>query len=934
MNIKTFLRPKTNISTTTTTVGKNVIVSSGAGTTTVNGQEITPSKITTGDITANNITAGNIEVNNKISATTLSAVNIIGSSMSIDNLNVSSIGTDAIYTGTVDASQHSYFRNGLTSYGSSYFSYIYSDNITNNDTIKTKDLVVTGQAHFFELVIDKVKASGGAVLITPADGFVVDKVESITEFPDEERGTTTMGSFYKVYWRMDEEPYTSSQNSGLGRQNMWERDDQAICRSFNRLQGNNVSNKYYWAHVVYVSQAPEVITLNNNSYRANYIIIDRAEGTYDGTLNIEVGDEIAMLGHKDDGLTDHSDRQAAIYISAGQSLDPEIDAPLIAHYQGINDYNLSSHRQSYFDKDSAQFIGDFKVKTGTTNTGLEDYIKGIVDDNTSPVRLNVQTTSYSEVNNIIVQADANSYIGYTTDLTEIGFVNSLYLMTTPRATTVNSMTMRLFGISYDIKAIAEGQPFPITTTAPIVVSTVTQLSDRYLIRFVYNGNAGSSMKIDNTTMSFNGSVTYNGQSYSLFRDIQINVLKNVKGVDTELYSLYKDKEKVYVDSDGYLNVDLKYELQRTVGATTTFVKPAQANKKLIIYLNYYDGSSSTATPNWTDNGGTGGLGYYYFTPSRSSWYGAADNKKLLYIDVRLVDNDGSGVYTSEIIYVKNEPTSLFTVTDDAITQAVSSANTYTDNMSSYFNTKYGELLVADDRIRSTVSSLSSTVSGNDAWTRQQFSYIETTATGISARVNTLDQGLKSTGIDIVNGEITIDADKLIVEGDQELHGKFVSENKEKMNKITLDVDHGGFVMRGPSAVDERDPEMPQEGATPEDIFRIDFGTEHTADENSRFGMMQILNAGNANRFILANAGDVEIKMSNGADTLYIWPNSLQMNGLQIEFSTLYNIIVYYLDNRPEDIIRRNYTSDSQATAAGLKVGDIYHKDGTLRIVRS
>ena len=100
-------------------------------------------------------------------------------------------------------------------------------------------------------------------------------------------------------------------------------------------------------------------------------------------------------------------------------------------------------------------------------------------------------------------------------------------------------------------------------------------------------------------------------------------------------------------------------------------------------------------------------------------------------------------------------------------------------------------------------------------------------------------------------------------------------------------------------------------------------------------MVQINNAGDDDTFIVANAGiSPEIQMSDGIDTLYIWPNSLQMNGLQIEFSTLYNIIVYYLNNRPEDIIRRNYTSDSQAKAAGLKVGDIYNTAGVLKIVKS
>ena len=62
-----------------------------------------------------------------------------------------------------------------------------SQNITNSNTIMTKNLEVTGSAHFFELVIDKVKAAGGAVLFTPANGFDITKIESIT-------------GGYKLYW--------------------------------------------------------------------------------------------------------------------------------------------------------------------------------------------------------------------------------------------------------------------------------------------------------------------------------------------------------------------------------------------------------------------------------------------------------------------------------------------------------------------------------------------------------------------------------------------------------------------------------------------------------------------------------------------------------------------------------------------------------------
>jgi len=79
------------------------------------------------------------------------------------------------------------FNKNIEVKGQSNLTNVTSTNITNSDTIKTKNLEVTGSAHFFELIIDKIKAAGGAVLFTPANGFKVDIVESVTDG-------------YKLYW--------------------------------------------------------------------------------------------------------------------------------------------------------------------------------------------------------------------------------------------------------------------------------------------------------------------------------------------------------------------------------------------------------------------------------------------------------------------------------------------------------------------------------------------------------------------------------------------------------------------------------------------------------------------------------------------------------------------------------------------------------------
>ena len=220
---------------------------------------------------------------------------------------------------------------------------IYSDNITNKKMIKTKDLTVTGTAHFFELVIDKIKAAGGAALFTPADGFDIDVVEAV------ENG-------YKLYWRCEVD--------GKVRQNMWQVNDQAICMSFNQAKvgvSYNVSNKYYWSLVTAVSEYGKPVTLEDGN-KYNWITISTV--TFDGTVNPEKGDSIAMLGYRG---TDDEKRQSAIYISAYASFDKGVDAPFIAQYKGIKDFDIEKYRTSWWSLKTNKFVGDFVIESSGKN---------------------------------------------------------------------------------------------------------------------------------------------------------------------------------------------------------------------------------------------------------------------------------------------------------------------------------------------------------------------------------------------------------------------------------------------------------------------------------------------------------------------------------------------------------------------------------------
>ena len=293
------------------------------------------------DIKAN----GNLDVTG---ASTMNGVTVNGDAAFNKNIKVK--GQSKLNGVTVNGDAA--FNKNIEVKGQSKLNDVSSNNITNSDTIKTKNLEVTGSAHFFELIIDKIKAAGGAVLFTPANGFKVDIVESVTDG-------------YKLYWQADD-------GSGNQADNMWKVNDQALCMSFNQAKegtNHNISNKYYWSLVTAVSDTNQPVSIEEKKY--HYIVISTV--TKDGTVNPEIGDTIAMLGYRG---TDDKKRQSAIYISAYTSLDKGLTAPLLAQYQGINDFNLESHRKSYFDAVGAKFVGNFEVSNGQT---IEDYINNKID---------------------------------------------------------------------------------------------------------------------------------------------------------------------------------------------------------------------------------------------------------------------------------------------------------------------------------------------------------------------------------------------------------------------------------------------------------------------------------------------------------------------------------------------------------------------------
>ena len=317
-------------------------------------------------------TSGDATVANRMTANSVSA-----STINSDTANLTNISSSEITNNGSIKSQSFSGESGT-------IQTLNTDNIVNTETIKTKNLEVTGSSHFFELIIDKIKSAGGSMMLTPADGFEVEKIKS-------------MANNITLYWRCQD-------GNGKQRDNMWKVNDQALCMSFNQAKvgtSHNVNNKYYWCLVTDVSDNNNPIEIDGELY--NYIKISRFDSV--GVVVPEIGDSIVMCGYRG---TDDIARQSAIYMSAYSSLDKGLTAPVFVQYQGINDFDLESHRKSYYDANSAKFIGDFEVSNGQN---LIDLIDGKIKDSEASIKLNTKNIVLSvsektqERRNLLVGSD-------------------------------------------------------------------------------------------------------------------------------------------------------------------------------------------------------------------------------------------------------------------------------------------------------------------------------------------------------------------------------------------------------------------------------------------------------------------------------------------------------------------------------------------------
>lgn len=224
-----------------------------------------------------------------------------------------------------------------------------------------KNLTITGTAKFFQLMVDKIKSVGGAIILSPADGFDIIQIGSGTYTLN---GTTYTG--VKLYFNADDNDVNIA--------NTWQAGDMLIIQDFNTIDSeHNSTNRYFWGIVRAVDTLTESIYVNGSYMNAHYVILDA--NTYDGTMpdSSYVGASCVQLGNISD-----TTRDGAIVISAYNTIDTDLVAPFFAIYDGINGshYDLKYFRQSYFSMGTNngdpnnRVIGELYVKDSNSNNGV------------------------------------------------------------------------------------------------------------------------------------------------------------------------------------------------------------------------------------------------------------------------------------------------------------------------------------------------------------------------------------------------------------------------------------------------------------------------------------------------------------------------------------------------------------------------------------
>ena len=260
-----------------------------------------------------------------------------------------------------EAKGHITFWQGLTALVKSFFNGIENNgnirndgNITNTGNIMTNNLTVTGKATFFELEIQKAKAAGG-MSVNSAGTFHVDAVE------ETEDG-------FVCYQRAEKDGVTLLQTCEVS--------DQMMCSNgMNILEGGK-GNHFYWRKATEAPKKVVTHTIDGKEEKCLKLVLSKTDHSKNTVDIPQVGDDLVQIGNPD-----NKERQSVMMSCAYNSFDPELKPSYWAHYMGVNDYEISKHRYTWFAANGSNVTGNFKVQSADGGLeSIEDYVKGLATE--------------------------------------------------------------------------------------------------------------------------------------------------------------------------------------------------------------------------------------------------------------------------------------------------------------------------------------------------------------------------------------------------------------------------------------------------------------------------------------------------------------------------------------------------------------------------
>lgn len=791
-----------------------------------------------------------------------------------------------------------------------------------NEYLKTNEIVtdkltVNKSAHFFELVVDKIRSVQGTQMNTAAN-CVVDYVEAydsdlnIVDMTADDFVASNV-NFYRIYWK-------NTDDDGRTINNEWLPFDQAICSTFNVKEGttHNASNKYYWrlvngtdnGNVRYINfktgevkdtkpSTFEIIftngfqygdvtdTLNNytnftatsnndnnpdeynpglltwrpsstlygiqvlanqedhrilagggfifntniptklnvgvyyddgtydyfqaQEYTTSYNIITAAQKNAEafiictaeldkwescnwidlsnidtdptGTSIPEAGDNLCQLGYRYVDAVGDKSRASAIIIAAYETPDKDVVPPSYAQYEDIQDFSLSSHRGTYFDANGAHIKG--RIISGTV---IEPGVN---------IPIVVDTWKIVADYSIITKDNENQISPSTITLallhnngTSSSIVTSL---PADKAIYVNDV-LNSGGLTINVTSF-ENLTITLTDTAN------EQIFDKIIIE-TFDINATNGTDGADGTNAFNNVFTYD----------KTDVTVTVSGEKlTEITSGLR----VNID-----NLKMVHVENGTASDVNFFAKGYTLCLDVLTFNKSYKQSfiaNTSTTQLWTVTNGTSAS----ISTSNILFDMYPMPKPPYYRDYfKLHESNNDYLPVQLVIYMLDENNVQCTdkLRIDINMQAgyinqMTEAGLYQAFFGSY--TKDGQTVNGMSSITATMEGISTNVQSISETVNQHSEFIQesgkfqTTVTdninNLQSQINQLpdeikaevNDGLESTGIDITNGTITLDAENTVIDGNLNIHnaneGLIIYDNETDKPVISIIGDELGTI---------------------------------------------------------------------------------------------------------------------------------------------